>query len=236
MIKLTFIAMCLSVFMMSCRDNSKTISHSNQFEVQIEKDSSKIEIADLPINIDSTDYLIHPIGYISEYNSRFSSYKNGSDNTSYSVGHYTNFSIKGTFSNIKFQQITSEQLTALTDKIIEITSIHFLEDLRQQTGLQLLVYTIRDMDTNKDAKLNSKDVETLYISNIDGNNFKKLTPNLAQIVDWKLIPQLKRLYFKSISDSNTNGKFDKNDTLIYQYVNLEDKTLTVKNYYPMKHL
>ena len=236
MIKLTFIAVWLSAFMMSCRDNSKTISHSNQLEVQIEKDSSKIDIADLPINIDSTDYLIHPIGYISEYNSRFSSYKSRSAYTSYSLSRYTNFSIKGTFSNIKFQQINSEQLTSLTDKIIEITSIHFLEDLRQQTELQLLVYTIRGTDTNKDAKLNSKDVETLYISDIGGKNLKKLTPNLAQIVDWKLIPQLKQLYFKSISDSNSNGEFDKNDTINYQYVNLEDKTLTVKNYDPMKRL
>ena len=56
---------------------------------------------------------------------------------------------------------------------------------------------------------------------------------MAQVVDWKVIPKLKRLYFKSISDTNKNGEFDKNDKVNYQYVSLEGGDLTVIDYNPM---
>ena len=59
---------------------------------------------------------------------------------------------------------------------------------------------------------------------------------MAQIVDWKIVTQLNRLYFKSISDTNKNGEFDKKDKVNYQYVNLEDETLKVMTYNPMKSL
>lgn len=232
--KRALITFCLILCIMSCEEKSQTISHDASITTKIKKDSSKMEIADLPILIDSTDYLIHPIGYITEYNkSRFSSYSKGSGRTSYSVSHHNNFSISGEFSAIKFQHLNSEKLTTLTDEIMEITSIRFLENVRAKTGLQFLVYTIRDADTNKDSKLNFNDVETLYISTIEGKNLKKLTPELAQIVDWNVIPQLNRLYFKSISDTNKNGEFDKKDKVNYQYVNLEDDALKVISYHPL---
>ncbi|WP_092444330.1 hypothetical protein [Winogradskyella sediminis] len=218
---------------MSCDERSQTISHDDTITTEIKKDNSKIEIADLPILIDSTDYLIHPIGYIRDYKSRFTSYSKGSGHASYSVSRYNNYSITGELSNIKFQHLNSEKLTALTDELMEITSIRFLENIRVQTGLQFLVYTIRDADTNKDAKLDFNDVETLYISTIEGKGLKKLTPKLAQIVDWNVIPQQSRLYFKSISDTNKNGEFDKNDRVNYQYVNLKDEDLNVIQYNPL---
>lgn len=229
------LTLCLALFMINCKDKPRAISHDENTKTEIKKDSSKIEIADLPIVIDSTDYLIHPIGYITEYNSRYSSYSKGSNHTSYSVSRYNNFAIKGEFSNIKFQHFNSEKLISLTDDIVEITSVNFLEEVRKQTGLKFLVYTIRDGDTNKDAKIDSNDVETLYISTINGKNLKKLTPALAQIVDWKVVTQLNRLYFKSISDTNKNGEFDKQDKVNYQYLDLENESLKIINYQPIKN-
>ncbi|REE24722.1 hypothetical protein DFQ09_10328 [Winogradskyella pacifica] len=232
--KSTFIILCLALFIMGCKEKSQTISHDDTIETKIKKDSSKIEIADLPILIDSTDYLIHPIGYITEYdNSKFSSYSKGGGHTSYAVSRYNKFSITGEFSTIKFQHLNSEKFTALSDEIMEITAISFLENIRAQTGLQFFVYTIRDADTNKDSKLDFNDIETLYISTIDGKNLKKLTPEFAQIVDWKVIPKQNRLYFKSISDTNKTGEFDKNDKVNYQYVNLENEDLSIINYNPL---
>ncbi|WP_299112365.1 hypothetical protein [uncultured Winogradskyella sp.] len=128
-------AFALSII--SCEDKSKPISLDDTIETTVEKDRTKIEIADLPIVIGSTDYLIHPIGYITEYSSRFTSYSGNRSSTYYS--NYNNFSIKGEFSNLKFQQLNSEKMTSLTDKIVEITSVRFLDDIRQQTGLQYMV-------------------------------------------------------------------------------------------------
>ena len=224
------IAFALTII--SCDDKQKAISHDETIKTTVKKDSTKIEIADLPIVIDSTDYLIHPIGYITEYKSRFSSYTSKRGYNAYSISNYNNLSIQGEFTNLKFQHIDSEKLTPLTDNIVEITSVRFLDEIKKQTGLQFLVYTIRDEDSNKDSKINNDDLEALYISTIDGKNLKKLTPNLAKIGYWKVIPELNRLYFKSISDTNKNGEFDKKDKVNYQYVNLEDEDLKVITYKP----
>jgi hypothetical protein len=225
-----------AILIISCKKDDKKISHDNTVEIELKKDSTKIEIADLPIIIDSTDYLIHPIGHITEYGSRFSklsSYESGRSYTSYSISHYNKFSLKGEFSNLKFQHKDSDTLNPLTNEIIEITSVTFLEDIRKFSGNTFLVYTIRDEDTNKNMKIDDNDVRTLYISTIDGKNLKRLTPKLDQIVDWKTIPNLNRLYFKSIADTNKNGEFDKMDKVNYQYVNLSDPELKVIKYNPI---
>jgi len=226
----------LAVFMLNCEEKAQTINHDETVITEIKKDSSKIEIADLPILIDSTDYLIHPIGYITDYKSKFSSYRDKSNYTSFSVSNYNEFSITGQFSNLKFQSLNSEELTSLTNETMVITSVHLLENVKTQTGRQFLLYKIRDADTNKDNALDFNDLESLYISTTDGKNFKKLAPDFAEIIEWKVILELNRMYLKSISDTNKNGKFDKNDKVNYQYVNLEDETLKVITYNPIKSL
>ncbi|MDN3493496.1 hypothetical protein [Winogradskyella bathintestinalis] len=230
--KSTFFMLLLALSMTACNESTRKIGLDGSAEKQVQRDSSKVAIADLPILIDSTDYLIHPIGYITD-NSKYSSYSKKSHQKTYNISRYHNFNITGEFSNLKFQQLNSEKITALTDKIVEITSIRFLENIRIQTGRQYLVYTIRDLDTNNDAKINSKDFESLYISNINGENLKKISPELTQLVDWKIIPQLNRLYFKSIADTNMDGEFDKKDNLNYHFVDLDDNVMNVVSYQPI---
>lgn len=225
--------MLLLILIVSCSQESKTIVHDENLKTELKKDSSKIEIADLPIKIDSSNYLIHPIGTIVEYGSglsKMSSYSSRGSYTSYEVSRHNGFSITGTFSNLKFQHIKSNKLKPLTDQIIEITSVTFLESIRKNTGNKFLIYTLRDSDTNKDSKIDFNDVTSLYISNNDGSNFKKLTSKLDQLVNWKVIKEQNRLYFKSISDTNKSGTFDKSDTINYQYVDLTNPKLEVLNY------
>jgi hypothetical protein len=73
----------------------------------------------------------------------------------------------------------------------------------------------------------------LYISDISGNRFTKLTPDLDELIDWNLIEANNHLYFRSIEDTNRNGKFDKNDVVHYNYVDLNDKKWKVNSYKPI---
>ncbi len=225
--------LCLIPFIVlsiSCKEHNKKINHKDSIEVELKKDSSEIEIADLPINIDSTDYLIHPIGNIKEYTSRYSS---KSSYASYNVSNQNSYSIGGEFSNIKFQHKDSSKLKPLFDKIVKIKSVHFLYEIKKNTGLEFLVYKVKDIDTNGDLKLNHLDINTLYISKMDGSSLKKLTKHLDQIIDWKTIPELNRLYLKSITDTNKNGDFDKEDKVNYSYVDLTDSELKLIEYHPI---
>jgi len=201
---------------------------------ELKKDSTLIEIADLPIHIDSTKYLIHPIGEYRIYRSRgdyFSSSSYGSG--SFSISGYRRNEITGNLYNLKFEEIESEKTRMLTDKNIRIKSVRFLSEIYDVTNEQFLVYRILDKDTNLDGKLNDSDISTLYISNIDGTSFNKLTPEFHELIDWEALAIKNRLYFRSIEDSNKNGDFDKEDKISYQFINLSDKEWKVKPYYPI---
>ena len=169
----------------------------------MKKDSTLIEIADLPIHIDSTKYLIHPIGEYEIYNYRgssssssgyFSSSSYGSG--SFDVSRLNSYEITGNLYNLKFEEIESEKNRLLTEKNIRIKSVEFLNEIFKKNGEQILVYRVLDKDTNRDKEIDHSDISTLYISNIDGTKFTKLTAEFHELIDWKVIPIKNRLYFR----------------------------------------
>ena len=201
---------------------------------ELKKDSTLIEIADLPIHIDSTKYLIHPVGEYQIYGPRGSSFSSSSFGSgSFSISGYHGYEISGNLYNLKFEEIESEKTRMLTDKNIRIKSVRFLDEIFDITKEQFLVYRILDKDTNLDKKLNDNDISTLYISNIDGTTFTKLTAEFHELIDWDVLAVKNRLYFRSIEDSNKNGDFDKEDKISYQFIDLSDKEWKVKQYKPI---
>ncbi len=198
-------------------------------------DSTQIEIADLPILMEGTKYLIHPIGDFRVYEGRSkSSYgSSNTDRVSFSISNYNRFEITGYLQNLKFQHIDSTDIRPLTDNKIIIQTASYLNTIHEKSKLQYLVYTISDLDTNKDGKLNASDIKSLYISDISGFNFKKISPDMEELIDWNLVEEKNRLYFRTIEDSNKNGLFDKNDKVLYYYVNLLNKDLEIEKYNPI---
>jgi len=233
------ILLILTIFLISCGNENKPKviykESKNAEPTELKKDSTLIEIADIPIHIDSTNYLLHPIGEYKIQSSRGKVYFGSSSygSGSFSVSNYNNFEITGNLHNLKFQRTDSEKLTLLTKKNIRIKSISFLRRVFNNTKKQLLVYLVLDKDTNRDHKLDNDDIKSLYISNIDGSNFTKLTPEFQELIDWKVLGIKNRLYFKSIEDTNTNGEFDKEDKVHYQYIDLNDDKINVTEYQPI---
>ena len=188
-------------------------------------DSAQIKVADLPVNIEGTNYLIFPVGDLNIFgkNSK-SSYNSSSDsNVNFTISNYNDYQITGYLQNLKFQEIGKDTITTLTDKPVLIQTVTFLKSVSNKTKQQLLVYTLADMDTNKDEKLDSNDIKTLYISEITGKKFSKLTVDFQELLDWNLVDATNRLYFRTIGDVNKNGEFDKNDVVHYYFVNLLEK-------------
>ena len=229
------------VILTSCENNEKPkviYPENGKIEnLELKKDSTLIKIADLPIHIDSTKYLIHPIGEYEIYNYRgssssssgyFSSSSYGSG--SFDISRFNSYEITGNLYNLKFEEIESEKTRLLTEKNIRIKSVEFLNEIFKKNGEQFLVYRVLDKDSNRDKVLDHSDISTLYISNIDGTKFTKLTAEFHELIDWKVIPIKNRLYFRSVEDSNKNGIFDKEDLISYQFIDLSDKEWKVKKY------
>ncbi|QYJ68216.1 hypothetical protein [Flavobacterium litorale] len=194
-------------------------------------DSTQIKIADLPVHMDGTEYLIHPIGDIRIYDDKKKIYGTSrTNNISYAISNYNRFEITGYFENLKFQHIDSTALHSLSNKKLQIQTVTYLNTITRKA---VLVYTLVDSDTNHDSKIDSNDIKSLYISDISGRNFYKLSHNMEELIDWNTVEVQNRLYFRTIEDINKNGAFDKNDKLHYYYTELLSPTWEVTSYEPV---
>ena len=229
------------VFSFSCEEKKvEKIEFDAEIETTEKKiDSTLIELVDLPYRIDSTNYIIHIKGFLNKQTrNKYISWSYSSDEDYYnnsSVSYYDrhNYIFSGNITNVKCQQVNSTKLIQLTDKKIVINSIEYLKSINKQIDRQILLYHVHDMDTNKDKKINSLDIESLYISNIDGTNFMKLSTKYHQLLDWKIIVENSTLYFRSKEDINQNGKFELSDKIHYQFINLSEKQWKVQSYNPL---
>jgi hypothetical protein len=232
-----YIIFSLTVIFVSCKEEiekPKVIyENTSKPKEEIKVDTSKILVADLPILMDGTSVLLHPIGEYSVPDGRSKMKYSSSEKENFVVSNSSEYEITGYLSNFKFQQIGSDSLTVLTDKPVLIERATYLKFFADKSKKQLLVYVLEDMDSNKDTKLDNSDIKNLYISDINGKNFTKLSADIQELIDWNMIEAQNRLYFRTIEDINKNGAFDKDDKVHYHYVDLLSKDWKVIEYYPV---
>lgn len=199
-----------------------------------EMDTTQIEISDLPVSLTGTDYILHPIGNYRVIETR---QKNGyassaQDRGSFTIANYRDFELTGFLTNIKVQKRNSDTLIALFKKPVFIQSATYLSELSDKT-VPAMVFTLSDLDTNKDGKLDTNDVKTLYIGCLNAERLVKITPDYHELIDWNYMPALQRLYFRSIEDTNKTGAFDKDDLIHYYYIQLNTNSWEAKEYFPV---
>lgn len=229
-----------SLFLTSCKDEAqkpKVIYDEASTPKNGAKkvDSTDIKVADLPVHMEGTKYLIHPVGDIRVYDDSNRSYGTSrtNGNVSYAISNYNRFEITGYFENLKFQHIDSTSLKPLTDKKVQIQTATYLNTISDKYKKGVLLYTIVDADTNQDSKVDASDIRSLYISDESGSGFRKLSKDREELLDWNLIDAQGRVYFRTIEDINKNGAFDKNDKVHYHYANLLSPEWEVTDYEPV---
>ena len=235
----TYIILSVLTLFVSCKketEKPKVIYENTSKSVnQVKADADKILLADLPIQMEGTSVLLFPLGElnISEGNNsklESSSYRR---DRNFVVSNSSEYEITGYLSNIKFKQIGKDSLSTLTDKPIIIERVTYLKNFADKSKKQFLVYVLEDLDSNKDGRLDSDDIKNLYISDINGKNFTKLSAEFQELIDWNSIDSHNRLYFRTIEDINKNGAFDKEDKVHYHFVDLLSKDWKVKEYNPI---
>jgi PBP1b-binding outer membrane lipoprotein LpoB len=233
-----YIFLVIAILIVSCKNEEtpKVIYDETKSTtvVEVKIDSSSIKIADLPILMEGTKYLIHPVGDIRVYDDFSKVYGSSKTNQgSYAISNYSRFEITGYFDNLKFQHIDSTNVVALTDNKVQIQTVTYLNSIADNNKAKILVYTLVDADTNKDGKVNQNDIKSLYVSNADGTKFTKLSIDFQELIDWNIIEAQNRLYFRCIEDINKNGAFDKKDKVHYHFVNLLAEEWKVEEYMPI---
>ena len=212
------------------------IGCTDEIKRPIPKDSSrengeaKVLAALLPVHIDSTNYLLHPVGEWARENEGY--FSSGSSS---GAGVYTaSDGIRGNITNIRFQRLDENTFLPLTNKPFLISSIQFLRKIFENTGKGFLLYNVFDSDSNGDEELGAGDMQSLYISGIDGKNFKKLTAEDQSISEFIIIEKLNRVYFKTYKDVNKDNRLSEEDKVHLFYIDLSAVSPEVVEYDPSK--
>jgi hypothetical protein len=208
---------------------------TNKSKSSVKVDSTQVAIADLPIQMEGTDYLIHPVADLRVYE-RGTKARYGSSSVidlSFTISNYGENEVTGYLQNLKFQKVDSDSIRPLTDKPALIQTATYLKAVSDRIKKQIMVYTMYDVDTNKDGKLDASDIKSLYLSEISGARFTKVSSDFQELIDWSLIESKNRLYFRTVEDTNKNGQFDKNDVVHYNYIDLNDNSWKVITYEPI---
>jgi len=237
-IHITIIGIAI-LLLTSCKEEVEkpkvTYDGTNRAKELSKADSTQIQIADLPLQMEGTQYLLHPIADLSirerGVKSRYGS--SSVNDLSFTISNYGEYEITGFLQNIKFQRVDSDSIRKLTERPVLIQTATYLKSVADKTNNQIMVYTMVDMDTNKDGKLDTSDIKALYLSDISGDRFTKMSSDFQELIDWKLIGSKNRLYFRTVEDTNKNGQFDKNDVVNYYYINLSNREWKIIGYEPV---
>jgi len=204
-------------------------------------DTSKILIAELPEYFDSTEYLIYPIGFInrteteSKRNLEIGAYSDRDySNSGFSIDSQREDYFSGNVTNLVFENIKNHNQTLLTEKVLNITSVQYLRKLSKKINRHYILYTVKDKDMNHDSKLDYQDINSLYISRVDGSEFKKITNNSHQYSGGEMIIENLRYYFRTIEDINRDGAFTQADKYHYFYIDFANDDYKIVEHNPLK--
>jgi hypothetical protein len=84
----------------------------------------------------------------------------------------------------------------------------------------LIVFAVTTVDNDGDNILNDDDARIIYICDGDGRNPKRISPENAQVIGFRLDPDEQRLWLSAIVDSNNDGEFKPDDDRIPYYCDL----------------
>jgi|WetSurMetagenome_2_1015567.scaffolds.fasta_scaffold183512_1 hypothetical protein len=229
----------------SCGRQTPTIDYKNKntgdslkMETLV-KDTTKTLVAELPVFFDSTGFLIHPIGFVNLNTRRSRNFESGSFSGSSSSEYelYVSGSrndYHGEMTNLVFENIRTGEQRLLTNKVISIRSFVYLKPVFKRVRRQYILYTLADNDSNNDKAINSSDIESLYISSVDGTGLRKLTRDRQEYSGGKLYTKALRYYFSTIEDVNHDGFVNKKDKIHYYYIDFSKEKPEVIEYYPLK--
>ena len=235
---LVVIGVAISFF--SCSQSSPKIKHEAIDTLALKddriKDTTKILVSELPVKFDSTDVILFPIRLVDqEERGGYREIASGSYTTTSDVAtsYLNKDNLRGNFINIVFQEKHGNE-RKLTDKKIEIRNLTFLRDIFRKTKSGYLLYSISDRDSNGDKELDSSDLEALYISGVDGSDFKKITKELHEFYDWTIVRGENKIYFRTLEDRNKDGKLNNKDIFHYYFIDFSGEKYSVIEYNPIK--
>jgi len=229
---------CLCFLLSSCENtalleqNDTALSPEDRlllFEKQI--DDTRLNI--LPSEqISNSDVYIYPIGSALKKNSRGSYYSKKVD--AYRIWNLIFYNLK-----------TNEKRILFADKVPIIEEYPNENDFQymdkreidyhklKKTRKDKLFYKIIDTDFNKNGVIDYADPSNLFMSDLNGENFAKISPTDINLQTWKFMDSTKNVIeITGYKDSDENLKFESDkDEKVILLLNLNNLQ-QIKNIFP----
>lgn len=229
--KKLFFTLTLAVSLIGCNNNVQTpvtafeelpansITMDSVFE-----DTTKVINVSTPVLLDSAaQILLHEV-YLSDLN-------NSKD--SYNMSKKVVYGEVDELINLIFEQVNNNTSNLLTNQRVRIYSKEIIKSSNKNLYAKYILYRLIDADYNRDGKLNGNDIESIYISRLDGTSFEKITKDNEDFHDGEWIGYINRYYFRTYKDLNKNGYFDKNDKVYNYYIQFSNDGYNVVEYQPL---
>lgn len=214
----TIILVCIGLLGLQCGTEQKIKPVSNDSTQTADiKANVAIQVALLPISFEGTEPIIHPIGVVdtSQKSGRGIFEKLGSissDDYSHSNGFYLNNYQEDTYTceltNLVFEH--DSVFNTLSSEPVTIVWFEYQRKLADADMGEYILYEVSDPKPNGSA------IKSLWISNVNGKNFTRITTETESYTDGQLFMPQARFYFQTQSDTNADGEINAND-LFQQY-------------------
>jgi len=120
--------------------------------------------------------------------------------------------------NLLFYNVNSGESYALVDDSVHILSFAIHKEFENP----MIIYRVVKEDYNKDDKYDGFDPVMLYVSALDGKDFKAVTPPDEFFIDYTLKKKSNSILIKTAIDSNNDLKFLKDDETNFRSMKLDD--------------
>lgn len=202
----------------SCKERRPKIENiaiENLTQVQIDSILTEFKFQyENPIVLDSSNHILIPIS--TELLKRKTSYSK--------EGYYSNDFPR--YWNVLFYNRLTGKINLLTQKKFRISEIKAKKNNKEFEEQDVLngkiLYTISDVDFNNDGKLNGKDPEFLFVSELDGSRLVRISPKNEDLVHYEIIQKSKEILIETRRDSNNDSIFDTRDELIWYKLKMKN--------------
>ncbi len=130
--------------------------------------------------------------------------------------------------NLLFYDVKTGKTKLLTEKKTRISD--FRTNLTKVGKIlkRSILYEIGDTDFDLDNKLTYSDPIQLFISDIDGENFRKLSPKNEHLTEYQIVPNTNKIIFQTLRDTNDDKKFDIKDEVIWYMIDLSNESQSIE--------
>lgn len=174
-----------------------------------EKDQRRV-IYGQPVSVKNTDFTIIPMQIVDERDIAEARYTDDGKTAEDISQNANNF--------IFFDEKTKETHLLTTQKFKRI-GFSFEEVGIYKESTTIILYKTIQEDSNKDGFYDWKDAVVMYVSDNRGRHFRAVTPHNTRTIDWTVEKERGHIYFRYISDSDSNHIFDLKDPV---YINKLD--------------